>query len=95
MRALFHSSHTGSCQTSAVGSTAVPLGDRDANEVTIINRSGTSIDVKTANSSVFVPIADGAAVTLGLAANLAEVQLKRTDESNTQVVVHFISARYF
>lgn len=95
MRPIYHSSRTDRVQTSASGATPVPLGDRAANEVTLINRSGTEISVKTANSSVYVPIADGASVTLGLAANLSEVQLKRADESGTQVYVHFISAAYY
>lgn len=94
MRAIYHSSHTDRVQTSASGATAVPLGSRAADEVTLINRSGTEISVKTGNSSVFVPIADGASVTIGLAANISEVQIKRADESNTQVYVHFISAAY-
>ena len=91
MRAIRQISYTGSVQTSASGATPVNLGDRTSDGVTIINQSGTSISVKTANSSVFIPLLSGASLSLSLAGNISEVQIKRTDESNSQVTVHFVS----
>lgn len=95
MRAILHSSKTGRVQTSAAGATPVNLGDMGATEVLVINSSGTSIDLKTANSDVFIPIADGASILIGVAANISEVAVKRTDESATQVYVHFLSSRSY
>lgn len=95
MRAILHSSKTGRVQTSAAGATPVNLGDLAANEVLIINASGTSIDIKTANSAVFVPLATGGTLPIGLAANISEIAVKRTDDSNTQVYVHFVASKNY
>lgn len=94
MRTIRHFSYTGRVQTSASGATPVNLGDREADEVEIVNASGTAIAVKTANSSLFVTVADGARLVLGLAGNISEVQVKRADDSNSQVFVGFVAKTY-
>lgn len=94
MDVILQNSTTDRVQTSAGGTTLVNLGSRRAHSVLIINASGTSIDVKTADSAVAVPVASGASLSLGLAGNISEVSVKRTDDSVTQVFVHFVSARF-
>ena len=78
MKSIPHISTTGRAQTDGVdGAVFVNLGSAEAHEVEIVNGSGVSIDVKTANSAVAVPVAAGGRLTLGLSANLSEVSVRR------------------
>lgn len=95
MKTIPYISTTGSVQTSVSGSTFVNIGDADAHEVILINRSGVGLEVKTANSLVAVPVAEGSALSLGLARNLAEVAVRRADQGNEPVTVHFVSSRLY
>lgn len=88
-------SSTGSAATSDTGTAFVNIGADVAHEVLIINRSGTELELKTANSSVAVPLANGAAVSLGLSGSLAEVLVRRTDLNVAPATVHFISSRFY
>lgn len=95
MNSIPYVSTTGSVATSATGAVFTNLGNAPAHEVLIINRSGVELEVKTANSSVAIPLANGAAVALGLSASLAEVSVRRADQNNAQATVHFISGRLY
>lgn len=95
MKTIPYISKTGSVLTSAAGTAFVNLGDEVAHEVIIINRSGVEVEVKTANSSVAVPLANGAGLSLGLARNLSEVSVRRVDQNVAQATVHFITSRFY
>lgn len=86
-------SRTGRVQTSASGATFVNAGTATANEVLIINASGTTIDVKV-NSATSVPLATAGSITVAVASSLAEIQVKRSDDSNTQVYVHLVYTEF-
>ena len=92
--AIPHISTTGRVLTTTTGDAYINLGDALAHEVQIINRSGTEIDVKTANSEIAVAIPNGAGLALGLSANLSEVAVRRTDGDNAQVFVSFVHLRF-
>jgi hypothetical protein len=79
----------GSTQTSATGSSWVALASGATRNITIRNRTGTSIDIRPVGSSDFFTMADGDTETYPVNANSNEWEIKRSDNSNTQVVVKF------
>lgn len=94
MKNIVYLSQTDRVQTSATGTAFVPLGDRAADEVTVINKAGTAIVLKTSNTTQGVPLSDNERITIGISANISEISVKRADDSGTQVFVHFVSTRY-
>lgn len=86
-------SYSDRTQTSATGASFVNLGATRANEVLIINASGVVIDLQV-NSTVPVPLAIGASVLVSVMASLSEIQIRRNDQSNSQVYVHHIRTQY-
>lgn len=91
MERIRHLTTTGSVETSNTGTAYVNLGGLAAHQVLIINRSGTELDVRTANSATAVPLANGASLALGVSASTAEVLVRRTDLNTTPATVHFVA----
>lgn len=87
-------SRTGRVQTSTTGENFVNLGSDTANDVLIINGSGTVMDVRV-NSAIAIPLAVGASLSVSVAASLAEIQVKRNDDSDSQVYLHFVYTEFF
>lgn len=82
--------------TSATGTNYVQLTSQSANQVTIVNSTGTTIrarycsaDGTSIASSSEILISTGSNFTLRGIGNCAQVKVKRNDESNTQVSVTY------
>jgi hypothetical protein len=74
-------------QTAATGTNWTALASGGTKNITVRNRTGTSIDIRKVGGSVFFSLVDGDDVPLPVLANSNEWEIKRTDNSNTQVVV--------
>jgi hypothetical protein len=74
-------------QTSAAGSAYVVLAAHPARQVTIVNNTGTSIDVQYVSGGAAFPIPTGSMMTFQGIINSNQLQLKRTDNAVTQVTV--------
>lgn len=85
---------TGSVQTSATGATFVGLGNIECDEVVIINESGVALDVKAAGADNATAIKVSGAPQIPTSGNANEVQIRRNDQSNTQVAIGFIWRKY-
>jgi hypothetical protein len=77
-------------QTAATGTNWTALASGTTKNVTVRNRTATSIDIRKVGGSTFFSLADGDDVTFPVLANSNEWEIKRTDNSNTQVVVKFL-----
>ena len=77
-------------QTAATGTNWTALASGATKNITVRNRTGTSIDIRKVGGSTFFSLADGDDVPLPVLANSNEWEIKRTDNSNTQVVVKFL-----
>jgi hypothetical protein len=77
-------------QTAATGTNWTALTSGATKNITVRNRTATSIDIRKVGGSVFFTLADGDDVPLPVLANSNEWEIKRTDNSNTQVVVKFL-----
>lgn len=75
-------------QTSASGATFVALDALAAREIEFVNTTGTAIDVRY-GTGVALNVPDGAAMTFSVKANASELQIKRSDSSNTQVTITY------
>lgn len=80
----------GETQTAATGTNWTTLASGATKNITVRNRTGTSIDIRKVGGSVFFSLVDGDDVPLPVLANSNEWEIKRTDNSNTQVVVKFL-----
>jgi hypothetical protein len=77
-------------QTAAIGTNWTALASGATKNITVRNRAGVSIDIRKVGGSVFFTLADGDDVPLPVLANSNEWEIKRADNSNTQVVVKFL-----
>jgi hypothetical protein len=77
-------------QTAAIGTNWTALASGATKNITVLNRTGTSIDIRKVGGSVFFTMVDGDDVPLPVLANSNEWEIKRTDNSNAQVVVKFL-----
>src|SRR5262245_39701910 len=79
--------HT-SVQTAATGSNYTAFAAQPCKQLTIVNNTGTALEVKDASdgaSGVALPIADGGIYTFYGLSNAAQLSVRRVDTSNTQV----------
>ena len=82
-------------QTSASGATWVTLPNHDCDEVLIVNASGVALDLRAhGGESNGIKIGDGGSPSIPVSGNSAEIQIRRNDQSNTQVYVGFIFRKY-
>jgi hypothetical protein len=75
-------------QTNATGTNWTAFAAQACAQLTIINDSGTKIEVRQGGAGVALPVRDGATYTLFGLTNANQIDLRRSDTSNTQVVVH-------
>lgn len=75
-----------STTTAAVGATWTALASHAAKRVTINNSTGTAISVRY-GTGTGISMANGASQTFRGITNSSDLQVKRTDDSNTQVAV--------
>lgn len=80
---------TGSVQTSATGTTYVTLGEGKADEIFIINDTGTALEVQIGGAGVAIPIASGSGIGFAKAASVSQFAIRRADVGGTQVTVKF------
>jgi hypothetical protein len=82
-------------QTAASGATWVTLPNHDCDEVLIVNASGTALDLRAAGGQADgIKIPDAGSPSIPVSANSAEIQIRRNDQSNTQVYVGFIFRKH-
>jgi hypothetical protein len=77
-------------QTASTGTNWTALASGATKNITVRNRTGTNIDIRKVGGSVFFSLVDGDDVPLPVLANSNEWEVKRSDNSNTQVVVKFL-----
>lgn len=83
------SSGYGSAQTGADGSTWVALTAQVAGSVTIVNNTGTTISVSKDGGSTQMQVPTGASFCVNFIQNVSQVQVKRSDDSGTQVTIYY------
>ncbi len=76
-----------SLTTNATGSNFQGFGSQACKQVTIVNDTGTKLDVRQDGGGALLRLPDGAIYTFFGLTNLNQLQVRRTDQSNTQVVV--------
>ena len=80
---------TGTVQTSATGADFVALPSNPATSVILYNRSGTTISWRYGASGQELRIADGIGEEISVVGNSNTIQIRRTDQSNTQININF------
>lgn len=75
--------------TAAAGADFVALSAQAARLVTLIAPS-VALDVRRTGTATHLSIPAGSSLSLALAADCAEVEVRRTDRSNTQIDVGYI-----
>lgn len=81
----------GSIQTAATGTNYTALADVAAFKLSGQNGTGTSLTFRRVGTTVTFAFASGAAIELPCVANISEWEVKRTDDSDTQVTYGFLS----
>lgn len=79
-----------SVQTAAVGTDYTALPSGAGFKVDGDNTTGTSLTFRRVGTTVTFAFASGATVSLPCVANANEWEVKRTDDSNTQVTLAFL-----
>jgi hypothetical protein len=79
----------GSVTTSAAGSSFVTLSSISANQLTMINNSGKDVEVRRNGAGAAIPVFDGSFWTFRGISNADQLSLRRIDQSNVQVTVHY------
>jgi hypothetical protein len=77
-------------QTAATGTNWTALASGATKNITVRNRTGTNIDIRKVGESVFITLVNGDDVTLPVLANSNEWEIRRSDQSNTQVTIKFL-----
>lgn len=79
-------SNNGTTQTAATGTNWTALASHAAKQVTIINTTGSAIAVRYGTGTA-ISLPDGSGYTFRGLTDSNGLQVKRTDDSNTQVTV--------
>ncbi len=79
----------GSVQTAATGSNYTALPSKVGSKIVADNLTGQSLTVRRVGGASTLVFASGARIELPVAANANEWEIKRTDNSNTQVTLAF------
>lgn len=83
------SSAHGSIQTNATGATWQQLSDQACSELTLINNTGTAIEVRRGGAGTGLQIPDGTFWTFEGLENAEDLEVRRVDQSNTQVTLYY------
>lgn len=76
-----------SAQTNSTGTSYTAYGDNPCDALDIVNNSGTAIEYRRDGAGSTIPIPDGSSRLVVGISNANEVEIKRVDDSNTQVTV--------
>ena len=76
-----------SVTTSGTGATYVALGSQACKQLTLVNNTGVTIEFRQGAAGVAVPIFDKAAFSIFGITNANQIDVRRTDTSNTTVVI--------
>lgn len=76
-----------SVQTNATGTTYTAFTSQACKQLTLVNNTGTTIEFRQGGAGVAVPVFDKAAFTIFGLTNTNQIDIRRTDTSNTQVTI--------
>ncbi|NIJ40358.1 hypothetical protein FHS78_000628 [Parvibaculum indicum] len=74
-------------QTNATGTDWTAFADRACKQLTLVNNTGTTIEFRQDGDGVAVPVFDQTNFTIFGIDNCDRIEIRRTDESDTQVTV--------
>jgi hypothetical protein len=83
------SSDYGSATTSATGTNWVPLTQQVAGSVTIINNTGTTLEISKNGGTTKIQCPTGASFCVNFITDVNQVSIRRADVSNTQVTAYY------
>lgn len=83
------SSGYGSGTTAATGTNWTTLTEQVAGSVTIVNNTGTTIEVSKDSGATKMQIPTGASFCINFISNVNQVSIRRADTSNTQVTLYY------
>jgi hypothetical protein len=79
----------GSVQTSATGTTFVALSQQVAGSVTIINNTGTTLEISKDGGTTKIQLPTAASFCVNFITDANQVSVRRADTSNTQVTAYY------
>jgi hypothetical protein len=79
----------GSVQTSATGANFVALSQQVAGSVTIINNTGTTLEVSKDGGTTKIQLPTAASFCVNFITDANQVSVRRADTSNTQVTAYY------
>jgi hypothetical protein len=79
----------GSVQTSATGATFVALSQQVAGSVTIINNTGTTLEISKDGGTTKIQLPTAASFCVNFITDANQVSVRRADTSNTQVTAYY------
>jgi len=83
------SSGYGSAQTSATGTNYATLSQQTAGSVTIINNTGTTLEISKDGGTTKMQLPTGASFCVNFITDANQVSIRRADTSNTQVTAYY------
>jgi hypothetical protein len=79
----------GSVQTSATGATFVALSQQVAGSVTIINNTGTTLEISKDGGTTKIQLPTAASFCVNFITDANQVSVRRADTSNSQVTAYY------
>jgi hypothetical protein len=79
----------GSVQTSATGASFVALSQQVAGSVTIINNTGTTLEISKDGGTTKIQLPTAASFCVNFITDANQVSVRRADTSNTQVTAYY------
>jgi hypothetical protein len=79
----------GSVQTSATGANFVALSQQVAGSVTIINNTGTTLEVSKDGGTTKIQLPTAASFCVNFITDANQVSVRRADTSNSQVTAYY------
>jgi hypothetical protein len=79
----------GSVQTSATGANFVSLSQQVAGSVTIINNTGTTLEISKDGGTTKIQLPTAASFCVNFITDANQVSVRRADTSNTQVTAYY------
>lgn len=80
----------GSVQTNATGTNWTTLTSSTAKRVTLLNETGTDIDIRLNGAGTTITVSDNQGIELGGLTNANQIGVRRVDTSNTQVTLKYV-----
>lgn len=79
----------GSATTSTTGANFVALSEQVAGSVTIINNTGTTLEISKDGGTTKIQLPTAASFCVNFITNANQVSIRRADVSNTQVTAYY------